>query len=277
MAALGHVLSNNEVPEALQLHRLDADTRYLDSISDSWVQFEPVERTATGVKETISLELVESGQDRVTKLSLPDMGGEKFRQQLSDRQWDADYGVLAKDATGILLMVDCKEINDSKTINQVEATMVSLDSDDGESDDEEDVSGDYIPWDVSKMPTAVQLVELLQFILDAQNRQELLRVSVVISAWDIVEKMNENFRYAPSPWLERRLPLLAQFLRANGEDIEAKIFGISAQGGSYEEDLEKLQNVARSAARVRVYEGDETEATNDITRPIRWLMGGPSS
>ena len=279
IAALGYIVGSDEVPESLELRRLKDDTRYLSSISDNWAEFKSVDRTSTSIQEIISLQLAEPGQEEIIEVFFPDIGGEKFQEQLTDRQWESSYAELVEEASGILLMVSSTKVIDPQTIFQANASMADMDTD--ETDEDETAyfeKQEEKEWDGSKAPTAVELVELLQFILDAQTRNAPLRVSVVISAWDTQEKMSDVVRCPPSQWLRQRLSLLDQFLRANSQAIEFKVFGISAQGGDYNQprEVEQMQNQSRPAHRVRVYEGDAAQPSHDITRPIRWLMGNVS-
>lgn len=274
IAALGYVVNSGEVPESLELRHMEDDIRHLSSIGDSWAAFEPVARTNTGSQKMISFQLAERAQEEVTEVFLPDMSGEKFRDQLVERQWESEYADMVEQASGVLLMVSSRDVSEPQTIIQANAIVMKM-----EEEEEGEEEGDYFTkptkWDESKAPTAVQLVELLQFILDARSRRPPLRVSVIVSAWDTQENMDKAVACTPTEWLSKRLSLLDQFLRANSQEIEFKVFGISAQGGDYDQpqDMERMENQSRPAQRVRVYEEADSQPSHDITQPIRWLMG----
>lgn len=124
------------------------------------------------------------------------------------------------------------------------------------------------PWSIEKLPTQVALVELLQFALENVARK--MRMAVVISAWDLVEKA--SFTGTPHEYLKRELPLLRQFLDSNDDRLEHTVFGVSAQGGdiTVEEQKNALLGFDDALKRIKVLHG--SESSRDITRPIAWLL-----
>lgn len=272
IAALGYVVGTREVPEALELRELSDDTQYLSTISDEWSEFKPMTRTQTSFSTMISMKLAEPGSDIVTELSLPDVSGEKFQQQWRDRQWDDAYAQLVEEATGLLLLVHCDKVVEPKTIREAHIAVNRLKVVEDEEDDGEEEE-EYVPWEAAKAPTGVQLVDLLQFVMDARPNHSPLRLGVIVSAWDIIEKMPPGMGCdTPEAWLKKRIPLLEQFLRANQDDFEWKVFGVSAQGVNLadSDDVKRSQRESRPARRVIVHDGKER--THDITQPIRWMM-----
>ncbi len=110
----------------------------------------------------------------------------------------------------------------------------------------------------------MKLVELLQFFLS--HARPHIRLGVIISAWDRVTEEHMT----PDRWLAARVPLLHQFLAANDDRIDHRVYGISAQGRPLTEaDTLREEHVA--ARRIRVV-GPQEGAGNDITAPVKWLM-----
>ena len=68
-----------------------------------------------------------------------------------------------------------------------------------------------------------------------------------------------------------RLPLLEQFLKANNDHIQYKIFGVSAQGGDLIVNKGSLLTKINPTDRIIVK--DEKEVSNDLSSPILWLLG----
>jgi hypothetical protein len=66
--------------------------------------------------------------------------------------------------------------------------------------------------------------------------------------------------------------MLSQFLKANHEKLLTNIYGISAQGGDFEDDDERaaLQKLREPTERIRVQVG--SEQSKDISAPIQWLL-----
>ena len=93
---------------------------------------------------------------------------------------------------------------------------------------------------------------------------------MVISAWDLVEKA--SFTGTPQEYLTREMPLLRQFLESNNDLLEHTVFGVSAQGGDITVDEQKkaLLELDDALKRIKVLHG--TEASQDITKPIAWLL-----
>lgn len=86
------------------------------------------------------------------------------------------------------------------------------------------------------------LVELLQNIIYLVPHS--LNIRFVISAWDLVEKEFKQDKVTPEEYIKRKLPLLYQYLVFNTKLIDYEVWGVSAQGGDFddEDDLKKLQS-----------------------------------
>ena len=130
-------------------------------------------------------------------------------------------------------------------------------------------------WDPRLSPTQVQLVDLLQLFrmppLDVGPR----RLAIVLSAWDTVR--DEGL--TPIDFLRSRLPLLNQYLRRGADDWTWRIYGLSAQGGTYDKledsaervpEAEELRKLDRPSKRIQLV-GPVAE-THDLTEPLAWLM-----
>ena len=93
------------------------------------------------------------------------------------------------------------------------------------------------------------------------------------SAWDKAASRG----FSPEEYLAKRMPLLDQFLRHGlHPDWEKRIYGVSAQGGDYDDDNSKLADAERlrdidvPSERISVvYAGDKS---NDLTEPLQWLL-----
>jgi hypothetical protein len=73
------------------------------------------------------------------------------------------------------------------------------------------------------------------------------------------------------------MPLLDQFLKHGLNPVwETRIYGVSAQGGDYDDDkttladAERLRDIDVPSERISVfYAGDKS---NDLTDPLQWLL-----
>src|SRR5262249_33672713 len=140
-----------------------------------------------------------------------------------ERQWTRAYYDLVGNATGALLFVHPEYVVAGTRIDSADQLVGQLDED-GVSQGTAPLSE---PWTPGLAPTQVQLVDLLQFIQQHPSPAHPFRVAVVVSAWDLVRAQGQE----PDAWLEKHLPLLWQYLKAN-DGIVTTTFGISAQGGS---------------------------------------------
>ena len=262
LAALWHVIRNHDsVPGALRLAGVRGDRTYLNRIEQQWLACLPIERTmVAGQEVAIRIEHPTSG--RAIELSIPDISGEMYEVvQWGQRECPRDYADLAASAAGALLFLHPDATKETDSISEVDRAISGLF--DEPSGDASAGSGTVEPWDPRRTPTQVKLVELLQFFLSHAGPR--VRLGVIISAWDCVTERQTS----PASWLSSRVPLLDQFLVANDDRIDHRVYGISAQGGSLDEaDTLREQSVA--ARRIRV-SGPEGEG-NDITAPVRWLM-----
>jgi Double-GTPase 1 len=79
---------------------------------------------------------------------------------------------------------------------------------------------------LTKMVLAqVRIVQLLSDLLRPPFTQLRRRLAVIISAWDLVPE-----GFTPDRWLSTQMPLVDQFLKANGDLFRTNLYGVSAQG-----------------------------------------------
>ena len=264
LAALWHVVYEKEIQGALQLKELPELRDHLNKICEKWIDCYPIERTKVGFEKTVSMKLVDTKTSTEVEVFFPDMSGETFLNHLKDRQWSKDYDDFVREADGILLFVHPEKITEPILIDQVLPLIEELEPEAGNT-----IIGDTneeAPWTVEKVPSQVLLVEILQFYVNNPHLYRIERVGVVISAWDLVMKHEQS----PDEYLETRLPLLHQYIKANRDLFLAKSFGISAQGGDYN-NVEQLRTKVRPIERIIVADGGSNP--HDITAPVKWLMG----
>ena len=263
LAALWHVLDDQSSSTSLRLTRLSGDRTYLNRIAEAWRSCSPVERTTLQTEENVRLFLESEGLGEF-ELAVPDLSGEAFELQLTDRRMSVQHDAIVQQATGIILFLhpDIQKGTQLSQALQLE-NAISGSAPHG-SDSAENNAAIVVPWSIENLPTQVKLVELLQFVLERAPRR--MRIAVVVSAWDLVDRMG----LSPVEYVSREMPLFRQFLDSNQEEMEHEVFGISAQGGSIPD--EKTSLLALDALdRIKVCHGNDT--WRDITRPIAWLLG----
>jgi len=260
LAALWHVVVSREIEGALHLKELHGDHGYLNDIRDHWVSCEPIGRTQQRAEQLqLSMRLADANDRFAAELIFPDLSGESFKALWKDRVWRERYDQLARKTSGALLFIHPDKVLEPTRINEI------LIPDELDDDDDSPLSSWNRNWNADDAPTQVKLVEFLQFFTHDPAVYPLRRVAVMISAWDVVR---ENIK--PSQWLERRLPLLYQYLEGNSHRLASRIYGLSAQAGDLERDAVKLQNYLHHSERIQILGEDCLE--HDITAPIKWLM-----
>jgi hypothetical protein len=279
LAALWYLLNSDEHATTLRVAHIRGDRVHLNRIRDSWLQCRPVERTTVTSERSVSLHLRDGEFGNEFELSLPDLAGESFLAQWRDRKWTKDYDDLVVQSIGVLLTFHPASINEGPTIDDAARLVGELEEtdkvDEKESQKESQTTKNSSEdWDPDKAPTQVQLVDLLQLI-NERRAGEPLRLAVVISAWDLVAASGS---WTPRDWLRRRLPLLDQFLRANAEQFEWRVYGVSAQGGDLEKKAERERLCAqeRQADRIMIVDEEEERTHCDLTAPLRWLIRASS-
>lgn len=264
LAALWHVLNDRTSATSLKLTKLSGDRAYLNQIAKEWRECSQVPRTSLQTEQVVVLHL--DGQGLGTfDLSIPDLAGEAFKQQVTDRRISRHYDAFVQNATGVILFLhpDVKKGSQITLARRLEAELPRL----HERDEIAASVGADNVWSPELLPTQTKLVELLQFILERTQRK--LRVAIMVSAWDLVDNLG-----APHEFVARELPLLQQFLETNDDVFTHCVFGVSAQGGdiTVENEKQTLLELDDALKRIKVRQGAET--SQDITRPIAWLLGG---
>lgn len=273
LAAFWNVVGSAEVAGALQLERTSGDMQYLNEIKIAWANCQEITRTGPAGDRPVSMLLRDTESGEVTELAWTDMLGESFERQWSERIWTSDYQQLAEEAVGGLLFVHPHQVNESPLILDALQAAAQLGiEDDGlrpiDAEPQDGVGTVPIPWDPLKVATQVQLVELVQLLGAAKAREARLRLSVVISAWDVVER---TIKVTPGNWFERSVSLLHQYLESNDDLFEVRVFGVSAQGGDYAEAHALRKGHLHASHRIKMVDGKS--ASHDITAPVRFAIG----
>lgn len=264
LAALWHLLEAQELKTRLKVRSLQLDREYLNAIRSAWLAFEPVPRTSVKIDVRVDLLLEGESSHDLVDLSFPDMSGESYRLQWSLRRAKPEYANLAPSIGGVLLFIHPEVVGRAQRIAG-ETQIVSMSP---------GAVGVQVPsakeWKADTAPTQVQLVDVLQSLVFLRRRSEPMRVAVMISAWDPKSTLS---KLAPMYWLESQMPMLHQYLCSNSKMLPTSVFGISAQGGSYDSDrnILKKQRVASDRIQMRSLEGQDLG--HDLTIPLDFVLG----
>jgi hypothetical protein len=265
LAALWYLVQHGEVEHGLTLERMEGDSKHLNQISNLWASCEVVPRTSTNSERIVSMVLNDTSTKKNITLTFPDLSGESFMSQWVDRHFTATYDEFLKESVGGVLFLS--SLNYQKPARIASALLLLKEMGEaGQPNEEKDDEGS-IPWDPTHAPTQVQLVELLQFIAGREYFNPPFRLALVISAWDDVLKVK---KISPAKWLAEEMPFLSQFLESNRRLFDFNAYGVSAQGGDYNKDVDELTRMSASE-RIRI-EGDGVTNPHDLTELLTWLM-----
>lgn len=270
LAALWYFLRYNRDETGLAVVTLPGERDYLNSIADTWLAGVNQTHTKSGNVVEVSLDLKTGVGDLVGTVMVPDISGELFRDGWADRAWNKSFFEMACDADGVLLFfhpnhggipVGVADITATTNfLNEGKPSMAEL----GEQH-----QGDALePFDPRNVPPQVILIDQIQCLLESPCYHKCLRLSVVVSAWDTVKYE----KLTPAEWLEKHAPLLWNFLSSNDDTLQFRIFGVSAQGGSFDDDNVKQQLMLLPNPIDRIDVAFGSTNTRDICSTFRWMM-----
>jgi hypothetical protein len=286
-AALWHLLDSREIQTALIKGKHVGEFGYLEEIAQLWCEGWRVERTKTDQIEDVQINLRHPASETELVLEFTDLPGEKFEKAFSTRLCTPAFVDLVKEASGLLLFVSADRYIDDVTILDAlgaqpeEEAIAPQDDEQPRENAAAQDSGkgnpatqgsDEPPWDPNKTPLQVQLVDLLEAMQVAPFERKPFKVAVIVSAWDLTDETSAE------QWLARRYPLLDQFLRNGQGALDARIYGVSAQGGELCKkgeapgpDRDRLLALDRPSERIEIVGTEVRE--HDLTCPLLWLSG----
>ncbi|MDR4485463.1 MAG: hypothetical protein R3B95_20080 [Nitrospirales bacterium] len=271
LVALDVVLDDQSDPNGLVHSELAEDRVYLQPLKEQWLRGEELGHTSRQQPPPPHQLIVKHpASDNTAGLHLPDLAGETFDTHFVTHSIPADFCNRLHNAAGILLFLHCDHRADHDVIEDP-SLMRSTSLSEGAIDQARK------NWELEDASPQVKLVDLLQFIIEIGTLHSPLPIAVIISAWDLVEKTSQGAASSelpndPARFLSVNWPLLEQFLFSHPNVFRFRVFGISARGGGITpEEIQRLCTFDRPCERVILV--DDTHRSNDITRPLRWLLG----
>lgn len=268
LAALWHLIFSREVETKLKFCGLDkGDSSHLNAIAGRWRNAVVQDRTSVSGSQLVSMKLKNSQGDTV-RATFPDLPGEAYQRMWETRDCEHLVADILRGG-GVQLFIHSDTVRSPQWVmDEVELSRkigVEIPSDEPR-----------IEWEPRLAPTQVQLVDLLQLLHRAPLDMGPRRLAIMLSAWDKVSADN----ISPDEYLKSKLPLLWQYLNRNSDSWTFRIYGLSAQGGDYDSnegdaqalpEADELRALDQASKRIRVVGADM--ASNDLTKPLEWLMG----
>lgn len=258
LASFWYAIRNPDGQAAVSLARIPADVSYFNELLENWLRCREAGHTSVAATRIPELDLRTDGGTTVT-LSMPDYSGEYVRDAWTKRRWPAELAEYLRSARAIILFLHPDQIQERVSLEEAGRNARALGADAPEGDAE------AVEFDAAAVPTQVQLVEFLQFAVN-RSRARVLPVAVAISAWDSILGYER-----PDVWLRERLPLLEQYLAANVQKVPTAVFGVSAQGESWQGEHPSMLD-SDAAERSWIVDS-QGRRRSDITLPVAWALG----
>lgn len=278
LAALWHLIESGDLDGTkLKLARLEGDQSHLTNLANLWRSGSVIPRTSTALEATVKIHIQNIETSNTYVLSFPDIDGESFEHQIENRSCKKEYFDSIESNTGIFLFVSANTPL-KLSLRQLNEAFPDLDDEPDEAVQEQQTAEEEVPaetqdltpsrsgWTHKAMPFQVKVVELLQFLQASPFTQAKRKVSIMISAWDVVSP-----KCKPSEWMATNMPLLDQYLKTNPDLFEIKLYGISALGGDIN-DTQKLKELLEMEQTDRMTCECDLTSSSDITAPIVWMM-----
>lgn len=250
---------------------MPAQVEYLRAIASSLNSGAFAQRTPPGVFEStaIPVKWIDNSTTTSGELIVPDCAGEQWERIHRDREWNSDWEQAVASMAGCILFFR------GTSEHNIDPVDWSSQSELMKCLEESAASAESPP----KLPTQVVLVDWLQCLSaayrDIQETEKPLRVSIVLSAWDMVPK--EARGAAPDEYLSAQLPLLHDFLSANPSLFRFSSFGVSICEGVLTEDdtqfMKQYLGDPSTAGYVVLSSKGKVVKSKDLTLPLAWAFG----
>jgi len=248
----------------LHAARQPEDLRFVQDVTDHLFSGNFAPRTAHADKRRdFEVIVAEQRGGAQTAIVIPDILGELWRNAVLDCEIAADWMDELKRADGALLFVRVGSDQDVRPLDWVTSRnlLAKIGCD-----------------DAADLPTQVMLCELIRFLevtlIDRPDGGRP-RLSVVVSAWDLVDP--GVFARGPFAYIEREYPLFAGRLR-HCDRFDVRVFGLSVVGGDLRNDSEHRERFLDDGLDLHgwVVVEDETgtwRQQGDLTLPVAWVVG----
>ncbi|MCW8307632.1 hypothetical protein AruPA_11330 [Acidiphilium sp. PA] len=198
-----------------------------------------------------------------TAIVVPDISGELWRNAVQDCEIAQDWMEELRRANGALLFVRVGSDQDVRPLDWVTSQKMLA-----------KLGGADTPG----LPTQVMLCELVRFLevtLADRPDGSRPRLSVVVSAWDLVDP--QKFEEGPKAYLQREYPLLAGRLD-DLHRLNVRVCGLSVVGGDLKADPSCRDELLESGLDGHGWVAAENEngtwtKDSDLTLPVAWVIG----
>lgn len=237
----------------------------IEKIKDSISRLESyrrVDSTLTSVFYDIQFSL--SNKQQRILFVVPDLSGEIFRNLVYDRRINCTILKRMEDAETLLFFVNTDTMIPETRLGVQEISAIKkVDEEHGGTEiKNSDQAGETEQlWEKRNNQSAV--VELLQCIVYLVKHP--LNIKFIVSAWDLVEKKYGGQMPSPEEYVKKMLPLLHQYVFSNPR-ISYEYWGVSAQGGDFEDERELLKLQGKNESVLAYVVDPNMDISKDLTK-----------
>lgn len=214
------------------------------------------EPEATSTERSVNLILpIQLGEEQID-LVCPDYGGEQINTIISSREVDKKWLDAIKESDNWIFFIRLNNISEQLDISKITVT-----------EEHTQGSGEVaeIPFSFSDQSA---LIELLQILLHSKEhdyhfKNSRIKLTVVLTCWDELETEEK-----PRQVLQKKLPLLLNFIESNWKAEKLKIIGLSAQGFPLDSEENKEKYQIEGSENFGYLIKEDGQKTDDITELI---------
>lgn len=201
-----------------------------------------------------------------TDLMIPDLSGEIFRDFVHDRRLLKSAADRLKDSDEVLFFLNTNTMAEQKYLSLMEKSAMKIVEENEKVTGSEEAGFNEEAFLEPKYDKTNQseVVDLLQGILFVANKR--MKIKFIVSAWDKVEKEYPQEDILPEDYIERKLPLLSQYMRTNTDKMKYQVWGVSAQGGDFCDEKERARILEDGLAESVKVVDSEGKTYKDLTR-----------
>ena len=250
----------------LELASFQDDREHLNRISKRLMECETAIHTRVAEEGSLSLSLQVKENGQAVGLSIPDLSGETWEEAVEERLWTESVDKQVRRSDAVLLFMAADRLDAGVTKGEADHSAMELGAEVPLSQPKRSNPEAKQVKMKGKPPTQVQLVDLLQLTVEQRGTRPT-QACIMISAWD-----TQPPDITPGEFVAKELQLVSQYLGANSDWLSVRIFGVSAQGGSFKEEEERGR-LAKENPHKRAYVLGEDGTKVHIGTPIEWALG----
>jgi Double-GTPase 1 len=249
----------------LNLASFQDDREHLNKISKRLMERMVPVHTQVAEEGRLSLSLKVQATGEPVRLSIPDLSGETWEEAVEQRLWRKDIEQQVRSSDAVFLFSAADKLDAGVTKGDADYTAKELGFEPVVTEPRRSNPEAKQVRMKGKPPTQVQLVDLLQLTAEQRGKRPA-RACIMLSAWD-----TQPSELTPRRYIAENMPLLSQYLASNSDWLSARVFGVSAQGGSFK-DPEARENLAKENLLERAFILDEDGSRVAMSGPIEWSL-----